>query len=395
MSYHVRILAGRVDRSAGSTLYHQELVRRLAARGHRVSLVCHASVPEVADCAEVHEVPKPQAARPFVWRFTSVLDHRHCSRGLARLGLPEADVVIGGEHLFLKAHHRLFPHTPWIYLPHALLVEQELDSYGLSPLMHEVSHWLYVGLQRWALRHADRTLRFTQMGCDALVKRYGPGARFVVNPVGLDLPAWTERPPVGDTPRLLCVGQLIPRKRVDVALRALAGLKQFAWHLDVVGDGALRPDLERLAGELGLADRVRFHGQQRDTGRWYREADLLLFPSWSESLGLVMLEAMSHGVPCLAMRGDGVRFHTVSAEVIRDGVDGFLAESDDDFGCQLEQLLRRPEALRSAGEAAREEVAGRSSWDRHLDRYEELFEELLAERAGRRGARQAVLSTEY
>ena len=57
MPYRVRVLAGRVDRGAGSHVYHLELVKRLAVRGHRVSLVCFSALPEAAANAEVFTVP--------------------------------------------------------------------------------------------------------------------------------------------------------------------------------------------------------------------------------------------------------------------------------------------------------------------------------------------------
>ena len=80
-----------------------------------------------------------------------------------------------------------------------------------------------------------------------------------------------------------------------------------------------------------------------------------------------MLEAMSQGVPCLAMCGDGVRYHTANAEIIRDGVDGFLAASDDDFRLQLEKLLQVPQHLRlsrQGGDApgSRSTTPGASTW---------------------------------
>jgi glycosyltransferase involved in cell wall biosynthesis len=382
MGYHIRVLAGHVDRGAGSHVYHQQLVRRLAARGHRVSLVCFAGAPEVADCAEVYEVPKPAGSPPpFLWRFSALRDCLHCTRSLARLPLPAADVVIGGEHLFLKAHYRKFPQTPWIYLPHSLVVDQEIGSYHMPPLMQWVSTRLYVHLQRWALNHAQRTLRFTDLACDALRQRYGHSIhpRFVVNPMGVELAEVVERPSGGPV-RLLWVGQLIPRKRIDVALAALGRLEQCAWHFDVVGDGLERPALERQAQQLGLGERVRFHGFQPDPGPWYRQADLLLFPSLLENLPVTMLEAMSHGVPCLAMRGDGGRAHNANAEVIEHDADGFLAASDDDFLRQLERLLQQPDRLRSAGMAAQGTIRERHTWDQHLDQYEQLIAELLGAR---------------
>src|SRR5256885_195174 len=92
MSYRVRVLAGRVDRRAGSHFYHLELVQRLTARGHRVSLVCFGPEPKGLECEEVLAIAPPPPARKVLWRFQSLFDARHYSRELARLPLAPVDV---------------------------------------------------------------------------------------------------------------------------------------------------------------------------------------------------------------------------------------------------------------------------------------------------------------
>jgi glycosyltransferase involved in cell wall biosynthesis len=324
---------------------------------------------------------------PFFWRFAFLADYWRCSRGLMRQDLPSADVVVAGEHLFLKAHARKFPEVPWLYLPHSLVVHQEIASYGLLPVQHWVTSRLYSGLQRWALNHADRTLRFTRQACEAVSAYYKNSVRprFAVNPMGVVLPAAPQLRESKQPVRLLWVGQLIPRKRldvalVDVALAALGGLRNSSWRFDIVGGGESRPALEALTDQLGLRERVSFHGFQPNPERWYTEADLLLFPSWLENCPVTMMESMSYGVPCLAMRGDGVRFHNANSEIITHGKDGFLADSDEDFTAQLASLIRQPELISEARRASWETIASRHTWDKHLDRYEELFDTLLAER---------------
>ena len=376
--YHVRVLAGRVDRGAGSHVYNHQLARRLAARGHRVSVVCYDPEPSVGADVEVHTVLLPaQPSLPFMWRFTAVNNYRHCHRGLLQLKLDAPDVVIAAEHLFMKAHVQRFPDTPWIYLPHSLLVDQEINSYNLPGFLAVVTRNLYVHLQKWALRNATRTMRFTRMACDALLKRYPAiQPRFFVNPMATEMPAPAARSIVPGPARLLWVGQLIARKRIDLAIDTLARAKSTNWVFNIVGDGAARADLEKQTQRLGLSDRVLFHGFQSDPADWYRRADLLLFPSWLENFPVTMVEAMSHGVACLAMRGDGVRYHNANAEIVEHGRDGFLADSDEHFGTLLAELIERPEQLRAAGDAARETVTCLYTWDRHLARLEELFDEL-------------------
>jgi glycosyltransferase involved in cell wall biosynthesis len=239
---------------------------------------------------------------------------------------------------------------------------------------------LYTRLQRWALRRADATVRFTRQGCNVLTEFYGSRVRprFAVNPIGVDLPPDTPRPRSAGEPRLLFVGRLVRSKNLDLALRSLAELRSLAWHFDIVGDGSERPRLEALAAELGLRERVAFHGQHDRPDNWYERADLFVFPSKLESCGIVLFEAMSHGVPSLAVRADGIAYFNVFDEIIASGRTGLLANDEADFRRQLHRVLAQPALLEPLGRAAREHVARNHTWDRHLERYEQLFESLLA-----------------
>jgi phosphatidylinositol alpha-1,6-mannosyltransferase len=133
-------------------------------------------------------------------------------------------------------------------------------------------------------------------------------------------------------PRLLTVARLgEPRKNVDRVLEALARLKgRYAFRYTVVGDGALRGDLEALGRRLGLADCVQFAGfvSREDLMRYYAQSDLFVLvssvlPESHEGFGIVYLEAAASGVPSLAVRQAG------AAEAVADGVSGmYVSESE-------------------------------------------------------------------
>lgn len=163
-------------------------------------------------------------------------------------------------------------------------------------------------------------------------------------------------------------------------LQALAQCHRQTWQLDIVGDGPLRQELEQLASHLGLADRVRFHGYQAETERWYQDADLLLLPSQSDSLGLVLLEAMSLAVPCLAVRPDGVTCWNVNEEIIEHGRAVILADGEEAFRREVREIVRAPDPQILLGNAARDYVLEHHTWDAHLDRDELLFDELTQNR---------------
>jgi glycosyltransferase involved in cell wall biosynthesis len=126
--------------------------------------------------------------------------------------------------------------------------------------------------------------------------------------------------------RLLYVGRLDPRKGIDTALRALAALPGAT--LSVIGRGpdAERDRLGRLAGQLGVEDRVTFGEAERsELAAVYAAADALVFPSeWQEPFGLVPLEAMAAGVPVVATADGG------SAEFLVDGQNCLVFPPGDD-----------------------------------------------------------------
>ena len=102
-------------------------------------------------------------------------------------------------------------------------------------------------------------------------------------------------------PILLFVGRLVHYKGLDVLLRALPGLEA---ETVIIGDGPIRPSLETLARELGIADRVRFMGEvsNDELRAWYHACDAFVLPSVSrqEAFGIVQLEAMACGRPVVS-----------------------------------------------------------------------------------------------
>ena len=128
------------------------------------------------------------------------------------------------------------------------------------------------------------------------------------------------------TPRdvkvVLALSRLHPKKGLDTLLKALTTLPNYyAW---LAGDGPLRRELETLAKNLGVIDRVRFLGWRTDRAALLRSCDVCALPSRYEPFGTVILEAWAAGTPLVACKSAGPAAH------IENGVNGFLVEIDDD-----------------------------------------------------------------
>ena len=397
MPCHVRILTGSLKPTAGSHIYNRELIRRLAGRGHRVSVVCFDDGGDDWGDVELTTLPRCEwNSIPMAWRFATPLQGLRSRFDVATAALSKPDVVIAAEHLFLKPHARRFPQTPWLYLPHSLVIAHEIDSYGMSGLQSQLTQRFYVRQQRWALQHATGVVRFNQTAATALRDYYGPSlarAPFLINPVGIDVPQ-TEiaRRSRRASARLnlLFTGRLVPSKNLQLVLQSLQPHRDQNWTLNVLGDGPDRETLQATAERLGLTGQVIFHGHQADLTHWYEQADLLVFPSKLESMGLSLLEAMAHGVPALVVREDGSNYRVPFSEVVDDRVTGLLARDEKDFAERLSEVIRRPASLSSLALNARRHVAEHYSWDRHLERFERQFEILCEPQSPRRLQHESV-----
>lgn len=383
----IHVLTEQADRHGGAGVYMAELVRRLADRGHRLDLVCHHAARDLEEVCAVHRLPVGRAAdRPSFWRLGAALRPAAYRQEISALGLTAPDVVLGTSPSLIWAHRRLFPRPPLVYAPYGLVLPQEI---GLDDCTSKVQRGAAVRalhqLERAALRRAVRTVRFTRGGCAALVGHYGRDVarRFRILAAPVLLP---EKPSVIDPAaplRLLSIGRLVEARNLDFLIRSLARLTHPDWTLDVIGDGDQRPLLEKEVRYRRLQGRVVFHGHQSDVERWFQSASLFLLASRQENSGLTVLDAMSYGVPALALRPDGRHQRNLNHELMDHGRDGFLADDETHFARQLGDLLRHPARLVEAGRLARRRVAHRHRWDDHVDEYEAIIAQVRRRRCTR------------
>ncbi|NED12477.1 D-inositol-3-phosphate glycosyltransferase [Streptomyces sp. SID9124] len=229
---------------------------------------------------------------------------------------------------------------------------------------------------------ADRLIANTAEEADELVRFYDadPRAVAVVHP-GVNLDRF--RPADGraaardrlglpqDALIPLFAGRIQPLKAPDVLLRAVAVLldRDPTLRSRIVvpvvggpsGSGLAKPEgLQKLAARLGIADVVRFHPPvgQDQLADWFRAASVLVMPSYSESFGLVAVEAQAAGTPVVAAAVGGLPV------AVRDGVSGFLVPGHDPaaYAQALERFAAAPELVARMGGAAAEH-AQRFGWD--------------------------------
>ena len=160
-------------------------------------------------------------------------------------------------------------------------------------------------------RHIDLIMAMGQNGvewyrgvgfAEQLVRPY---AYFVERPSAV----WLPVEPLPNRFTFAFVGELSDRKGIELLIRALASMKDRAWRLRVVGDGARRGALQRLAAQFGVADRIEWLGFESNIVALsiIASADLLVLPSRHDGWGAVVNESLAVGVPALCSDACGAR----------------------------------------------------------------------------------------
>jgi glycosyltransferase involved in cell wall biosynthesis len=153
-----------------------------------------------------------------------------------------------------------------------------------------------------------------------------------------------------ESPLILYVGRISAEKNLETLRRWLEGLPN-VW-LAVVGDGPQRKSLERYFEGLPVFFAGFLHGEELAGA--YASSDIFVMPSRTETLGLVVLEAMCSGLPVVAARAGGI------PEMIQDEVTGYLVDTDKEAVDRIGELLHSKEKRETVGARARAHASERS-----------------------------------
>ena len=186
------------------------------------------------------------------------------------------------------------------------------------------------------------------------------------------------------TPTVGIVAALRPEKNHELLLRAAQIVRRRipeAVFL-IVGDGAERPRLETLSGELGITQAVRFLGTRSDIPQVLSALDAFVLTSRIEANPVSILEAMAAGLPVVAPNVGSI------SESVVDGVTGFLTEPNEvvPVADRLIELLENPKMARSLGAAGQRIVEQTGSLESMVDGYQRLISEIYTLKSDRQQA---------
>ncbi|WP_069816897.1 D-inositol-3-phosphate glycosyltransferase [Streptomyces sp. TP-A0874] len=374
--------------AGGMNVYIVELARKLAALDIEVEIFTRATsgdLPPTVDMAPGVLVRHIDAG-PYEGLAKEELPAQLCAftHGVLRAwaGLRPGHYDLVHSHYWLSGQVGWLAAERWgVPLVHAMHTMAKVKNAALAEGDTPEPAARVIG-ETQVVRAAHRLIANTEGEAAELVHHYAADRRLVdvVHP-GVDLDLFhpadgraAARARLGLPQEALIplfAGRIQPLKAPDVLLRAVAVLLRERPDLrgrtlvPVVGgpsgSGLARPDrLRSLAEQLGIADVVRFQPAvgQRQLADWYRAASVLVMPSYSESFGLVAIEAQAAGTPVLAAAVGGLPV------AVRDGITGFLLPGHDpaDYAQVLRRLADQPALGEEMGRAAARHARG-FGWD--------------------------------
>lgn len=307
---------------------------------------------------------------PFIWRRLRNTDfrllHSHCPFSSGRLAVyvkKHKDIpLIGTFHSKYRADlEHSFQHMPWcvpIIMKRILNFFNSCDEVWIPQAQVEetVREYGYKG----KLTVVENGNDFASVITGGL-REYKEDAK---RRIGMN----------SDTLGLLFVGQHIWEKGIRTILESVALLKdKIDFHLHFIGTGYAEESMKDLIRTLGLGGKVTLHGVVKDRktlSDYYAASDLFLFPSFYDNAPLVVREAAAMGTPSVLLHG------STASEVIKDGVNGFLAFSaTQDFAKAIETICTDRKLLREVSAEARNTLV--RSWEDVVEEVTDRYDVIL------------------
>jgi glycosyltransferase involved in cell wall biosynthesis len=344
--------------AGGAEAFLDYVSRDLAARGHDVH-VFTAHYPG----ARLDETLDRRRFRRRGGRFS--VYPRAAVEVVRRRG--RFDVVIDVQN-GLPFWAPLFTRTPVVNLVHHVHREQWPEVFG--PLRARLGWWM----ESWLAPHLYRRSRYIVVSHATKLELTELGVdRDRIDVVYSGRDPLVESVPVAqdEEPSLVVLGRLVPHKRVELAISAMAALREQhpGLVLSVVGHGYWLPQLEDYAASVGATAHVRFLGfvDEDVKNSVLAAAWLNLLPSVKEGWGLAIIEAAAHGVPSVAFRDA-----SGTTESIIDGTTGLLVGDEAEFVAAVGELLADRVRRQDMGAKAKA-FSEQFTWQATTDEVERLL----------------------
>jgi UDP-glucose:(heptosyl)LPS alpha-1,3-glucosyltransferase len=327
MKSKIAFIQRKLAPAGGGEMFALRFLGKMKERGHAITVLANKMDPSLKDRFQFIRIP---LLKPF--SFLKMWSFAWFARKAAKRG--KYDLVFSNERTLYQDIYFAGEgcHNAWLRQRFRQLGPVKKLLIAINPL-HRVIRFL----EKRCLKNPrlKGVIAFSQRTSRELTEQYNlPPGKIKVVPHGVpaaETPSSTSnrntlRKDLGianEEMVLLIIGSGFERKGLRFVIESLAHFDDALFRLLVVGKGSTKK-YRKLARKLGLEDRVHFYGHNPNASLFYSIADVFVFPTLYEPFGLVVLEAMAHGVPVVVSACAG------AAELITHGENGLIAQDPFD-----------------------------------------------------------------
>jgi 1,4-alpha-glucan branching enzyme len=283
------------------------------------------------------------------------------------------DLIHG--HSMYSFGYAMTKNLPYVLTMHGTQLNEFKQSmqYGASP-NHILTDFASIIMERYSGRKADKIIVVSNENRQDVINQYNvPEEKIATIPNGVNVSRF--KPSDCDSKTIIFVGRLHERKGIDKLLESFAKVisEDSEAKLKIVGSGEDEQRLKDLAKKLHLGKKnLVFLGfvPEKKLADVYSSSSIFALPSYYEGFGIVLIEAMSAGLPLVSVRTGG------AVEVIEEGENGYLVDYDNMHEALL-KLLGDKDLRVQMGIASREKVEKEYDWKRIADEVLKVYQEVL------------------
>lgn len=294
----------------------------------------------------------------------------NCARHIRRYNL---DLVHG--HSMYSFGYALTKKLPYVATLHGTQYNEFKNSllYGASP-NHIITDFSSMLMERYSGKRADRVIVVSQDNRRDVISQYEiPEEKIVTIPNGVNVSRF--QPSTCDSKTVIFVGRLHERKGIDKLLESFSKVlaEQPEVVLKIVGSGEDEARLKSLARKLKLGNKnVKFLGfvPEKALPELYSNSSIFVLPSHYEGFGIVLIEAMSAGLPLVSVRTGG------ATEVIEEGKNGYIVDHENMHKALL-KLLNDEQLRVRMGRNSRNKVEKEYDWKKIANHVIKIYDDLV------------------
>jgi len=332
----------RADEVGGAHVHVRDMAAWMLNHGHEACVFVGASGP-FTELLEAAAIPfrslgflRREIAIPRDWRAVAELSRNLAEYRPDLVSLHSAKAGLLGRLACRKAS------LPAVFTAH---------GWSFAEGVPQPTRSLYLMLERWAAPLTKKIITVCEADREyALSRRVGTAGQIVAVHNGMpEIAGHLLADPVHEPANVVMVARFEKQKDHATLIEALGELRNFDWHLQLVGGGPLIGDIRNLVDSHGLSERVSFLGRRDDVPEILAAADIFVLTSFWEGFPRSILEAMRASLPVVASRLAGV------AEAIAEGHTGYLVDpgAAEQLRDRLLALIRDASLRKSLGQNGR------------------------------------------